>query len=289
LIISGGSMKTIAVLGALKYLEKDKLLGHIDNYIGTSAGSLVCFFLAIGYSVSEIIHFVKDHLLGSNLYALTLDEVLNLNILNSFGMDSGKNISQLFEDALFLKFHRKDIDFLELGKLTGKNLVICVANVSKGISEYLNIDTTPNTSVITALRMSISLPFIFTPVFYNDCYYVDGGIYESFPLSYINTFKDHLKDTLGIYTAASLDNTRNIKSMLDYISSIFGSIIVKANQLSNQNVSDKIKIIRIEFDDMDSASFDFETLSFELDEKIIDDYIEIGYNHIKTHYELQTT
>jgi predicted acylesterase/phospholipase RssA len=288
LIISGGSIKTISVIGCLKYLENEKLLSSIDTFIGTSAGSVLCFFLSIGYTIDEIIHFVKDHLLGSNLYSLTLDEVLDLNMLSSFGMDSGTNVAQLFEDALFLKIHKKEITFLELAKMTGKNLVVCVANITKSISEYFSVDTYPNTNVITALRMSISLPIIFTPIVYNDCYYVDGGIYESFPVSYINTFRDHLKDTLGIYTVCPIEKQRDIKSMFDYITSIFSTIVEKANLVTNQNVSDKIRIIRIEFDDMDTASFNFETLSFELDELIINEYIKIGYDTIMKYFQIQT-
>lgn len=283
IIISGGAVRTISVIGALKYLDEQTLLQNVDTFVGTSAGSILCFFVCIGYTIDEIVHFLHEHLFGNNLYSLSLDEVINFNILTAFGMDSGSTIIQLFEDALFLKYHRKDITFIELTKMTAKNLVVCAANITSGESEYFSVDTTPDVSVILALRMSISLPFIFSPVKHNNCYYVDGGIFESFPLSYVNRYKDHLKDTLGIYTLTSELTTQHnkIESMLDYVSAIFTSTIRKANDLTTQKISDKIKVINIEFDTVDIASFDFESLSFNINSSIIDEYIGKGYETIK--------
>jgi predicted acylesterase/phospholipase RssA len=286
LVISGGSMKTISVLGALKYLEENHLISNIDTYVGTSAGSIVNFFLILGYKIDEIIHFVKDHLFGSGLYNLTLDEVFNFNILSSFGMDSGSNIIKLLEDALFLKLFLKDVTFLEMTKITGKNLVICVANVSLQKSEYLSVDTNPDLSVITALRMSISLPLIFTPVIYKNHYYVDGGIYEAFPLGYIKKFQDDLKDTLGIVINSSYSQNycENMNNMFDFISVMLGSIISKANEIKTDEISNKIKIIELEFENTQPASFDFEKMSFTLDEKIIEEYISTGYSVCESNF-----
>ena len=49
-------------------------------------------------------------------------------------------------------------------------------------------------SVITAVRISCSIPVFFTPVKYNDCYYVDGGVTNNFPINYCNK-----NTTLGLY------------------------------------------------------------------------------------------
>ena len=164
LVVSGGSSKTIAVLGAIRYLEEHALLYGIRNMIGTSAGSILLFMLALGYNTRDMLHLLQDHFLGNDLQSLTLDEIGSLGMLTSFGMDSGKNITVFLEDCLFLSLHCKEITFRDLVKHTGINFVVCVANLSKCKTEYMCVDNSPDLNVVTAVRMSCSLPYIFTPV-----------------------------------------------------------------------------------------------------------------------------
>ena len=60
LCMGGGGIKGISFLGTLKYLEDQDYfkLKDINNFVGTSAGSILAFFLAIDYSVNELIDFV---------------------------------------------------------------------------------------------------------------------------------------------------------------------------------------------------------------------------------------
>ena len=44
LVLSGGSSKGILILGALQYAYDNFLLNKIYKYIGTSIGSIICFF-----------------------------------------------------------------------------------------------------------------------------------------------------------------------------------------------------------------------------------------------------
>ena len=55
LVISGGGIKGLSGLGALQYLEDNKLLESINTYIGTSIGGIILYLLAIGYKPIEII------------------------------------------------------------------------------------------------------------------------------------------------------------------------------------------------------------------------------------------
>jgi predicted acylesterase/phospholipase RssA len=285
LIISGGATKTISVLGCLRYLEEKSLLKHVDQFIGTSAGSMLCFLLVLGYSVEDCVKLLKDKFIENNLNSLSLDQLFSLNILTTFGMDSGDNIVKVLQYALFTRYQRNDITFLELAKMTGKNLVVCTANITKQQQEYFSVDTHASVSVLLALRISVSLPFIFTPVLYEDCYYVDGGIYENLPVSYINKFRDPIKDTLAIYTVEKSTNS-TITSFLEYVTALFGSIVQKANKL--ETLSAKINLVEIEFDDVQTmSSFSFDTLSFFMSSSMIEDYMEKGYRIIKQYFETQ--
>jgi NTE family protein len=285
LVISGGSMTTISVIGALRFLEEQNLLKSIDTFVGTSAGSMLCFLLTLGYTSDAIRDILKQDFFGNNLHKLDIDELLSLNILTSYGMDSGENLTKFLENWLFLKLNVRDITFSDLTKTTGKNLVVCCANITLGDTEYFCVDNYANTSVIQAIRMSSSIPFIYTPIKFKNCYYVDGGLYECFPIKYIERFKDPLKDTIGIYT--SNNNCYNqsiynkIDNMFDYISTLFRSVVNKVNSLQNHSINTKIKLINIDFEMEDSICFNYDSLSFDVDEERIDAYIEKGYNVMK--------
>ena len=40
LVLSGGALRAIAILGAIKYLEQLNLIKNIKEYVGTSAGTI---------------------------------------------------------------------------------------------------------------------------------------------------------------------------------------------------------------------------------------------------------
>lgn len=290
LILSGGSTKALSILGVFEYLDEHKLLDETITFVGTSAGSIIAFLMVVGFSIKEMKKYVIEELLTSSICSLSLEEILDLGILSSYGLDSGNNFMNFLKKTLYMKYQQHDITFSELTKRCGKNLVVCAANITTEETEYLSVDTTPDLSVLLAIRMSISIPLIFSPIEYNDCYYVDGGIYESFPISYINQFKDPLKDTLGINICYPISNTLQASkkpSFFDYISQLMNTIVTKAN--AHHKISDKIKIINIDFQDSTVfSSFSFETMSFSINEATILEFIQKGYDTTRIHFGLQT-
>ena len=54
LLLSGGSVKTFASIGALQYLYDKNLICNVETLVGTSAGAILCYLLAIGYTPGEI-------------------------------------------------------------------------------------------------------------------------------------------------------------------------------------------------------------------------------------------
>jgi NTE family protein len=277
LVISGGSTKTIAVLGCIKYLEEKDLMKNIRTFVGTSAGAILSFFLTLGYGVVEIEDFIRNEIFKKNLNNINMDEVMNLSFFDTYGLDSGANAIKIFSLMLQKKYNKLDISFKDLAKVTGKNIIICVANITKGCSEHFSIDTQPEFSVITALRMSISLPFIFTPIKYKNCLYVDGGIYETLPTRYVvENQSNPLKETLAIRTKVS-KKEKQVENVLQFTRLIFGSLVAKLNGLQVHDTQ-KITLIDIQFDDIDMAAFSFNDMSFFLSEQYIQELMEKGYN-----------
>ncbi len=55
LCLSGGGVRGYELLGAIAYLQEILDFNDINNFIGTSVGSLVGYLLAIGYTALEIL------------------------------------------------------------------------------------------------------------------------------------------------------------------------------------------------------------------------------------------
>ena len=66
LVLEGGGPQSIAFIGGLKVLEEKEILSEIKRIAGTSAGSMIATFLAIGYTIEE----AKQLLMGTQLISL---------------------------------------------------------------------------------------------------------------------------------------------------------------------------------------------------------------------------
>lgn len=272
LVVSGGSVKVLSVIGVVKFLNDNNKLNNIINYVGTSAGSIVCLFLILNYSTDEIVQFILDNCFNGEIMKLDVDEIFN--IFTEYGVSSGVNLIEMIKKIIFLKLKVDDITFIDLAKHTGKNLVTCVANITKEQHEFFSVDTQPNMSIVTAIRTSCSIPILFTPVTINDDLYVDGAVFSNFPISYFK--EDRLKDILGIYI--NTPHNKNITNIFEYINLLTSIIINKANNMS-MNDDDK-NIITIEFKDESNMN-----LQLDFSKETMKEYIKLGYNLTKKRFE----
>lgn len=284
IVFSGGAFKAISLVGIIKFLEENNLIKNIKNLIGTSAGAVFCYLICLGYSCNDMKQLLykmtnQDEYLK---FDLEIDDLINM--YENFGLDSGERLEIFFQNILYQKLYRKDITFLEFAKITGKNLVICVTNLTKVSSEYWSVDTTPHYSIITALKASCCIPIIFTPIKIDDMLYIDGGLYNNFPISYLNKH-NIIKDVLGINI--NCDNFSKMDNFLYYIRFIISTLIDKLKYKEIEiakNLSQNI--ITLELGNEENVTFD--DMKIILTKEFIDRYITIGYDAIQKIKEPET-
>jgi len=214
LCLSGGGISGICSVSALKCLEEYNIFKNhmIKKYVGTSIGSVICFLLILDYDLKFIIEFLKTFNLNYFFENIDID-----NIFNEYGLNKKKEIKKILISFLFNKLKKKNVTFKELFKLTKKKIGIVGTNLSKNREEYFSSETTPDMSVIDAINISISIPIIFTPVIYNQDYYIDGGLTNNFPINYCNK-----KTTLSIVLHHNKEN--EINDITSYLNSIYNNI-----------------------------------------------------------------
>lgn len=243
LVLSGGGIKGISFIGAIKTLEELNMLKHIDTFAGTSIGSIVIFLIILGYTSDELMQFVKSFDFGK------LKDLSVAMLLESYGLDTGDKIIQMLKKFMATKNISPTITFNELHELTHKTLIITTVNVNNQCAEYFSHTNYPNINVLTAVRMSISIPFVFTPVMFNNCLYIDGGCIDNFPIS---QFSDNMDNVIGMCIIENKCKTV-IKTMDEYILNVINSLI-NGITLTSIKYCDK-NVIKIIIDGVNMIDF----------------------------------
>lgn len=178
IIISSGGNKGIALIGALTEFTNNYPINKIKYYTGCSFGSIICLGLNIGYTISEL----ND--IGFKINFGTFQDLKIINLIEKCGLDEGIKFSNFLKAIIMNKNYNSNITFKELYDVTNKVLTVTTVNITKGISEYHNYITTPDLSVLLSIRMSINMPIVFSPILYNNNYYIDGALLDPFPYFY---------------------------------------------------------------------------------------------------------
>ena len=192
IVISGGGVKGFCILGAIKKLMELNIILNPDTYCGTSVGACISILLLIGYHPDDIYEVLQS---------IDLSMLIDYNedILDDSYIGIVKSDPVMSIISTMLK--RKDIDskitFKELFNKFKKKLIITGVCLNDLSINYFNHETYPNMPVLKAVRISMSIPFIFKPVKFNGKLWVDGGCLNNYPIDF---FDDVLDDVIGIYT-----------------------------------------------------------------------------------------
>ena len=100
LVLSGCNFKLFSLLGALKHLENNNELKNIENFLGSSSGSLVCFMLCLGYGIEEMKLKLQSFITEQGFMSLDLEEVMCLR--ETLGLNNGKVLRIMIENMLTL-------------------------------------------------------------------------------------------------------------------------------------------------------------------------------------------
>lgn len=190
LVLSGGSLKGIAQLGAILCLERNDKLRYINTVSGSSVGSLIGMLFICGYKSLELFDFMKR---------LNIDAIKNfnpVNILNNYGLDDGERIILVIKKLMEAKGFDPVITFKKFYEKTNKDFIITGTCVNNKKTYYFSHASYPDMLVVDAIRISISIPLIFTPVKFEGMYFIDGACTTNYPIKQFNKMLDQL---IGIY------------------------------------------------------------------------------------------
>lgn len=268
LVLSGGSIKGIAMLGCLQYCYDNNFIENINRFIGTSIGAVICYLLCIGYTPTElIVHMCKNNL---------LEELKHLDIV---GISKGEGALDYdkIQAALELLTIEKIGCFITMKILKekyGKTLVCCTYNYTNSTTEYLSYENYPDLPCLTAVKMSSNLPLVFKDFKYMGSIYMDGGVSDNFPIQEADSPENTV---LGICINIKKE-TGNTFNMLEYIYNVLSISLNENTESKIKNASKKNSIIKL---DVENIKF----FNFNISKKEKLDLFSEGYSQAKKYFE----
>lgn len=272
LCLSGGGVRGYELLGAIAYLQEILDFNDINNFIGTSVGSLVGYLLAIGYTALEILILTNS----SKIF----DRLKTFNVMKMIQDGGAVEFTSIVEmvETLTIKKIGKLINLRQLKDDHGKTLKIITYNATKREKEVISPETHPDMPCICAIRMSCTLPFIFQPYEYNGCLYLDGGLVENLPISQVedpqSTLAINLKPNPPSLEQESLyTNFNPVKYGVNILNIPIDAAIRRSVEKANE--------LKIQLIEVTSGTKGFE---FDLNTTQRLDLFSEGYNAAKEQY-----
>ncbi|MFC0522644.1 patatin-like phospholipase family protein [Pontibacillus salicampi] len=275
-VFSGGGVKAIAFIGALKVVEEKGY--KFDRVAGTSAGAIIAAFIAAGYSSAQIRNFFDT---------LQLDKLLDPPMMGNWFPFSkwlslyfrlGINKGQKLEDWIYEELGKQNIYTFK--DLPEGSLKVIASDLTLGrmvvipddLERLYGID--PNHfSVAKAVRISAGLPYFFIPERLQGkstvkSVMVDGGLLSNFPIwVFTSPNERRIRPILGMKLSTSTDNIppRKIKNAIEMFQALF-STMKKAHDARHISKAEAVDIIFIPVEDVDTTDFD---MSDEQKQKLI--------------------
>ena len=192
LVLSGGGMKGVIFIGALRYMYIENLHKNITHIAANSIGSFVALFITFKLTIEEIEQIIYDSKDDNNLCYIPTKNYYK--IISGLGLCSITYLMEHLKKLLRIKYpDMKDMTFKEVSKRFGINLYFSTTNINRCENRIFSIDDTPDISVFTACEASMSIPLIFNPAFIEGEYYYDGAFTNNFPIKiFSHVSKEHI-------------------------------------------------------------------------------------------------
>jgi NTE family protein len=218
--LSGGGAKGLAHIGILEAIDSAGL--RVDCISGTSMGGIVGSLYAAGYSGRDIEKIAREldwNVLFSgrpSMRTVNIDEKTEFdNYAIELPLQKGKFKLRggiIEGQELWLKFQELFLPIYDIKDFSKLSIPFrCVAtDIATGKPVVLD-----QGELVTAIRASMAIPSVFTPIDYKDTKLVDGGIVRNFP---VRDVKDMGADyVVGVNLSQGLAPANKLNTILDIL------------------------------------------------------------------------
>jgi NTE family protein len=209
LIFSGAGALGVAYAGCVKALNELGALKNVTTFGGSSAGSIISYALALGFTWDELYDVTMNTNFGDFLYSPvfkkkpdTLQKILTqkgyaaehkVETLEAFaylgltnGLSSNDRVKDFLEGLCKKKFNNQLLTLQQLYNKTRKTLVVTGCDIGTREEKYNDYKSAGTVLASDAVLASMSIPYVFPPVkLYpnEDNCVIDGGTLNNLPVN----------------------------------------------------------------------------------------------------------
>lgn len=279
LVLSTCFYNQIKMFGCIYELQEE--IKDVKHIYATSGGAIIGLIFAL--KIDMDIAFKYIHMRPW----LNILNIENINIYRK-GLLDNSVFRKIIEPLLLSKNLTADTTLKELYLRTDINLNIFTTKMIGLKKVCLSHTTYPDLSILNAIAMSCSIPYLFEPVYYKEEFYIDGAICCSYPI--IDCLSNHKRENiLGLKTESkqkeiNISDTSNIVEYITTLSNeIFGGLMKEKNEESKEQHNQSLihNQILIYNDEISMNLFYEVSKSKELRLKYINDGIELAKEYKK--------
>lgn len=269
IVLSGGSVNGFILMGSVQYIYDHYDTNEIKTFCATSVGAMISYLLCIGYKPIEILVNICTSKILERLKNIDFTSVIENN-----GVISFSEIEREIENLTYSKIGYIP-NLIDIKEKFGKHLIITTYNLDKNKALYLDYNSHPELSCLTAIRMTASIPLLFEKCIYKNETYIDGASHDNFPIEKALEYSLN-SNIVGV----TIPNRNPIKLSENMdMKSIMKILLVPINSRVNKLIEkykDKIKIIDIHEDN--GVQF----YNFNINNSKILDMFSSGYERAQT-------
>ena len=288
-VLGGGGAKGAAHIGVLKYLEEVGI--PVDYVAGTSIGSIIGGLYAMGYSPDELATLIADmnwsEYVGNKIdrtamsiesrqrssmfvvnIPFSLDRIIHGKIKDQAvgfipsAYVNNTSLINLFNDLCV--GYQKEMDFNDL-----PIPFACVAtDIKTGKEIVINHGSVP-----TAMRASMAIPGVFSPVAMGRYLLVDGGMTNNFPADVVENMGAEIIIGVEVSDADTIYENEEAVTVADILNGLINNAVNTKRYENQARCSLRLT--------PDISGYG--TLSFNHD--AIDTLVHRGYREAKKHHD----
>jgi len=255
--LSGGGALGLAHIGVLKYFEEHHI--PVDSIAGTSMGGLVAGFYATGMNASQLHQITRS---------ISWDDMLRTTPrYEDLPVSEKQNWNRPGSDTT-LRFKRNLS--LPLGLNPGQPLALLLSRYTAAYADLKSFDDLPipfrcvatdltsadaftleQGSLPLAMRATMAIPGLFTPVVWGNHILVDGGAVDNIPVDVLRTMSP------DVVIAVSLDiapaSPKNLTSLATVLRQVVNVVVIQNERRSLQKAD---IVIRVPLQDYENTEYE---------------------------------
>lgn len=251
-IFGGGGIRGLAYCGAFKALKENDI--KLTGCAGSSIGAVFASLISIGYTYEEIYEILADV-----SFEMFID--INIDFKKELAISKGKIFLEWMREKIEKKFYK---DAYQKGQMDPvkfsdikSNLTIYSVDLTNLKFKEFSTSSTPDFEIAKAVRASVSMPGLFTPLEIDGNMIVDGDLLKATPLWRVSNAIKNSKERIIEFRLEDNETPKTINNSLEYLNRVYNAICGFATDYIVDLYKEKDKFDYIKINTQDISVVDF--------------------------------